>query len=121
MIEEKRKELEKHRKKLDSLWNEIPKLKKEFNSARPIIERHIDEFNRHSRSKMDLKRFKVPSENVVFKVMDKIARENPNFDKAEFLEAFRKVRKYVEHLNKIDKATRKMVKLEEELKHKPQA
>lgn len=119
-MEEPRKKLREVRKKLDKLWNETPKIKKEYDYARPTVEMHINEFNKHTRSKIDLERFKIPSETVVFKVMDKLEMKNPNFNKAKFLQAFRKIRKYFEHMRKIEKATKELVKLEEQIKREKQ-
>ena len=97
-------------KKLEKLWAEVVPLKKKAEEAKRVIQRHATEFNRYSRSKIDLERFKLPSKKKVLDVVIEIRRKNPNFDSAEFVRAVEDVRRYFNHLKKIEKAT-----LEEEL------
>ncbi|MCD6414965.1 MAG: hypothetical protein J7L23_05060 [Candidatus Diapherotrites archaeon] len=104
---------ERYRKKLDALWNKAPELRKNFSAAKPLLERHIDEFNRHTKSKMDLERLKLPSESIAARVINKIARNNSEFDPVEFLQAFKAAKEYANHLAKIEKATKKINELED--------
>lgn len=85
------------------LMEEVVPLKKAANRAKPVIEKHANRFNKHSRSKIDLEKFKLPSEAVVTRVIERMKHENPSFDHLGFFQAIQDTRKYYKHLEKIEK------------------